>query len=92
MKHTNTIFAVGAFFMLMPFLGFPTAWKNFFVFFLGLLLCWLVISDRFNAWQIKKSRQPKEKFVSSAVPFVENRNRFDSSSDVSSPKNNEQTS
>jgi membrane protein implicated in regulation of membrane protease activity len=92
MKHANTILAVGIIFVLMPLLGFPSSWKNFFTLFAGLLLCLLVVMDRFHSRQGRKSRRQKEKFVSSAMPFVENRNSFDSTSEMSSTHNHEQAS
>ena len=39
MKHKGVSFAAGVILVAMPFLGFPSSWKNFFMVAVGLYIC-----------------------------------------------------
>ena len=71
MKHGGTIFAIGIILIVMPLLGFPAVWKNFFVTAAGLWLCGMVLM-RLKRHQPKKMSTKKESRYSSTT-LVENK-------------------
>ncbi|MDO8482935.1 MAG: hypothetical protein Q7S86_03905 [bacterium] len=67
MKHGGSIFVIGIILVIMPLLGFPAIWKNFFVSAAGLWLCGIVIM-RLKRHQTKKISHKKESRYSAVAP------------------------
>ncbi|MBL4644642.1 MAG: hypothetical protein JKX80_02130 [Candidatus Pacebacteria bacterium] len=57
MKHTKTIIGLGVLVALVPFLGFPSAWKNVIFAFLGLS----IVALAFRLLISTRSSQPNTK-------------------------------
>jgi len=60
MKHTKTIIALGMIVALLPFLGFPSSWKNIMFAVLGLTIATLTFRI-LAAAQSSESGQEKER-------------------------------
>jgi len=92
MRNTKSIFGVGVVLILMPLLGFPTGWKNFFITLCGLWLCGTFVFVRFNLPHGKKARYKKIRATESvASPFLPNRQTPESISNSVSQADNHGT-
>ena len=69
MKHGGSIFVIGIILVIMPLLGFPAIWKNFFVMAAGLWLCGIVLTC-LKRHQAKKTQHKRESrySVAASVP------------------------
>ncbi len=71
MRHSGPILTIGVILVLLPLLGFPAAWKDFFILVAGLWLCGIALM-RLKRHQAKRVSYRKEPGAS-AVSFVENK-------------------
>ena len=69
MSKNRIVLTVGCILILMPFLGFPSRWENFFSVVSGLILVYLAlhISVQRRAIAFKAGRAKKD----SSAPFVD---------------------
>lgn len=61
MRYMNKILGIGIVLVLIPLLGFPAAWRDFFSVVLGLWLCYIAISIRRASQSGGKSAEHSEK-------------------------------
>ncbi|MSR79079.1 MAG: hypothetical protein EXS59_02965 [Candidatus Taylorbacteria bacterium] len=75
MRFANKILTAGVFIIVLPFLGLPTSWKNFFLFIIGAWLCVVYFSIRSGTVNKgkKSSSSGARRTHSKAISFVENK-------------------
>ncbi len=78
MSKNNIIFFIGAVLFLMPFLGFPSLWENFFNIVFGVWLMGLSFSVAIKRRMATRKIRQNRKNISSTPSFV----------DAAFPKNN----
>lgn len=44
MRYINSVLGIGIFLLILPFLGFPSVWKTFFILIIGFWMCGMSFS------------------------------------------------
>ncbi|MES2087698.1 MAG: hypothetical protein V4467_01750 [Patescibacteria group bacterium] len=69
MRYINSVLGIGIFLIVLPALGFPSAWKSFFLLALGLWLLAMSFSMRsVRATSVKHKRTSKKIHVVATAP------------------------
>lgn len=72
MSKRKLVIVLAIWIALMPFLGFPGSWENFFVVISGLLIVLLTVDFRFLRRKRMRPRRPKNGMRGPSDTYVEN--------------------
>lgn len=72
MPKRKLVIVLAIWIALMPFLGFPGSWENFFVVVSGLLIALLTVDFRFLRRKRQRPRRPKGGMRDASDVYVEN--------------------